>query len=179
VWKKLTDIRRLDQPSPLNGIIGMENDEAWHPIPESGLTRAEYGFELRESIQETTGIGLPSPICSRPRSSHRHPMRGGRCARKPGFVSVSATVGSRCPALPRESGGGWAIRRSLGGAEVRLCFGASGIWRRMGNLSPRTSMWTQRRRRLMSHTLFAVRGFRACIGVYSRHHSHPPLYIRS
>jgi len=108
------------------------------PIPESGLTRAEYGFELRESIQETTGIGLPSPICSRPRSSHRHPMRGRRCVRKPGFVSVSATVsatvGWRCPALPRESGGGWAIRRSLGGAEVRLCFGASGIWRRMGNL---------------------------------------------
>lgn len=25
VWKKLTDIRRRDQPSPLNGIIGMEN----------------------------------------------------------------------------------------------------------------------------------------------------------
>ena len=44
--------------------IFLENVEAWHPIPESGLTRAEYGFELRESIQETTGIGLPSPICS-------------------------------------------------------------------------------------------------------------------
>lgn len=28
VWKKLTDIHRLDQPSPLNGIIGMENAEA-------------------------------------------------------------------------------------------------------------------------------------------------------
>lgn len=25
VWKKLTAIRRLDQPSPLNGSMGMEN----------------------------------------------------------------------------------------------------------------------------------------------------------
>ncbi|MFA9263000.1 MAG: hypothetical protein ACEQSB_06680, partial [Undibacterium sp.] len=27
VWRKLEDIRRLDQPSPLNCIIGMENDQ--------------------------------------------------------------------------------------------------------------------------------------------------------
>jgi hypothetical protein len=33
----------------------MRNDD---PIPERDLTMAEYGFELRESIQETTGIGL-------------------------------------------------------------------------------------------------------------------------
>lgn len=25
IWKKVADLRKLDQPSPLNGIMGMEN----------------------------------------------------------------------------------------------------------------------------------------------------------
>jgi hypothetical protein len=75
------------------------------PIPESGLTRAEYGFELRESIRETTGIGLPSPICSRP------------------------------PIVPPTSDAGRSLcaQVQLRVGRVAMLCGASGIWRRMGN----------------------------------------------
>ena len=119
------------------------NVEAWQPDP--GARPRWEDKDSNQGCQSTrSGIGL---VHRRRvlgfRSWLRRSMRSDRGV--PG--SGPASVGRRCGALPRESGGGWAIRRSLGRAEVRLCFGASGIWRRMGNLYPRTLNVVARRRR--------------------------------
>jgi hypothetical protein len=132
-----------------------ENAEAWRSYPgerphECRIPVRTTGVNPRDNGDRIAIADLFSPPIVPPTSD----AGASLCAQARLCVGVRyGRVALPCAASG--IGGGWAIAQSLGGAEVRHRFGASGIWRRMGSLSPRTTKSWQRRHQTPNPTASA------------------------